>query len=79
VTSSEDDRPAALGWILEEIILMNNAFARLMLGFAAVILVALTGTTALADGIVFVGPNHDIKIVPPLEVLGLEQHGNSDF
>lgn len=58
---------------------MNKVFTRLMLGFAAVILVALTGTTALADGIVFVGPNHDIKIVPPLEVLSLEHHGDNDF
>ena len=55
---------------------MNKVFTRLILAFAAFFIVGLTGTTALADGIVFVGPNHDVKIVPPLEVLSLQHHGN---
>ncbi|MGI9067954.1 MAG: PEP-CTERM sorting domain-containing protein [Pyrinomonadaceae bacterium] len=38
--------------------------------------VSLAGTSAFADGIVFVEPNHS-KLVPPLAALNLQHHGNS--
>ena len=56
---------------------MNKVITKLTLGFAAIVIVGLTATTAFADGIVFVGPNHDVKIVPPVEVLSLQHHGNN--
>jgi hypothetical protein len=56
---------------------MIKVITKLTLGFAAIVIVGLTATTTFADGIVFVGPNHDVKIVPPLEVLSLQHHGHN--
>lgn len=44
---------------------------------AALLFIGLSAGSARADGIVFVGPNHDNKIVPPSEVLSLQHHGNN--
>ncbi|MDT4896388.1 MAG: hypothetical protein QOH25_1465 [Acidobacteriota bacterium] len=56
---------------------MKRILSHLTLSLAAMIFLGLTAGSAYADGIVFVGPNHDNKIVPPLEVLSLQHHGNS--
>lgn len=56
---------------------MHKFFTRLAICFAILVVMGLTGTSAFADGIIFVGPNHDVKIVPPLEVLSLQHHGNN--
>ena len=58
---------------------MNKFVTRIALGFGVLIILGLTGTSALADGIVFVLPDHGSKIVPPLEVLSLQHHGNNTF
>lgn len=56
---------------------MNKFSTKLALAFGVLVIMGITGTNALADGIIFVGPDHDNKIVPPLEVLSLQHHGNS--
>ncbi len=58
---------------------MNKFLTKLGIGFGVLILMGMMGTSAFADGIVFVGPNHDNKIVPPLEVLSLQHHGNNVY
>jgi PEP-CTERM motif-containing protein len=55
---------------------MNNLFSRGMLTLGVLVTISLAGTSAFADGIVFVGPNHS-KLVPPLAVLNLQHHGNN--
>jgi len=57
---------------------ITNVLPKIAGGVGVVVVIALVGTTALADGILFVGPNHDNKIVPPLEVLSLQHHGNNN-
>ena len=49
---------------------------RLVLTFAAVVVIGLAHTAAYADGIIFVNPQIQ-KLVPPLEALSLEHHGNN--
>lgn len=56
---------------------MKSFLSQLALSLGALMLVGLAASSARADGIVFVGPNHDNKIVPPSEVLSLQHHGNS--
>ncbi len=56
---------------------MNKYFTKVTIGFGVLIMIALMGTSAFADGIIFIGPNHDNKIVPPLEVLSLQHHGHN--
>jgi hypothetical protein len=50
---------------------------RLLMTSATLMLMLAFHSAAKADGITFVGPNHDVKIVPPLEVLSLQHHGNN--
>jgi PEP-CTERM motif len=57
--------------------IMNKVFTRVAIGFGVFVVLTLTGTSAFADGIIFIGPDHDNKIVPPLEVLSLQHHGNN--
>lgn len=56
---------------------MNKFFTKIGMCFAALVIMGVASTSALADGIIFVGPNHDVKIVPPIEALSLQHHGNS--
>jgi hypothetical protein len=56
---------------------MKRFFSHIALGIGVLVIMGMMTTSAFADGIVFVGPNHDNKIVPPLEVLSLQHHGNS--
>jgi hypothetical protein len=55
---------------------MNNLFSRGILTLGVLVTISLAGTSAFADGIVFVAPNHS-KLVPPLAVLNLQHHGNN--
>jgi hypothetical protein len=57
--------------------MIKKLLTMLIVGIGALTIVGLASTTALADGLVFVQPNHDDKIVPPVEVLSLQHHGNS--
>jgi len=54
---------------------MNKPFSKGILILGALLTICFAGTSALADGIVFVEPNHS-KLVPPLAVLNLQHHGN---
>jgi hypothetical protein len=56
---------------------MNKFFTKIGICFAALVIMGVASTSAFADGIIFVGPNHDNKIVPPIEALSLQHHGNS--
>lgn len=56
---------------------MKKFFSHIGLTFGALIIMGLASSSAFADGIIFVGPNHDNKIVPPTAVLNLQHHGNS--
>jgi PEP-CTERM motif len=56
---------------------MNKFFTKIGMCFAALVIMGVASTSAFADGIIFVGPNHDNKIVPPLAVLNLQHHGNN--
>jgi hypothetical protein len=56
---------------------MNRFFTKVAIGSGVLVIMGLTGISAFADGIIFVGPNHNNKIVPPLEILSLQHHGNS--
>jgi hypothetical protein len=56
---------------------MKKFFSHIALSLGAFIIIGLASSSAFADGIIFVGPNHDNKIVPPLEALSLQHHGNS--
>ena len=56
---------------------MSKIFTKMAFFFSALVIMGMMSTSAFADGIIFVGPNHDNKIVPPLEVLSLQHHGNS--
>jgi len=51
---------------------LSNGF--LILG--ALLIVTFASSSAFADGIVFVEPNHS-KLVPPLAALNLQHHGNN--
>ena len=55
---------------------MSKIFSKGILALGALITISLAGTSAFADGIVFVGPNHS-KLVPPLAVLNLQHHGHN--
>src|SRR6266576_3396297 len=55
---------------------MNKRFSKGLLIFAAILTISLAYTSAYADGIVFVEPNHS-KLVPPLAALNLQHHGNN--
>ena len=55
---------------------MNKIFSKGILTLGALVTISLAGTSAFADGIVFVGPNHS-KLVPPLAVLNLQHHGHN--
>jgi hypothetical protein len=55
---------------------MNKIFSKGILALGALVTISLAGTSAFADGIVFVGPNHS-KLVPPLAVLNLQHHGHN--
>ncbi|HVG33677.1 MAG TPA: PEP-CTERM sorting domain-containing protein [Pyrinomonadaceae bacterium] len=56
---------------------MKKFFSHIALSLGAFMIIGLASTSAFADGIIFVGPNHDNKIVPPLAVLNLQHHGNN--
>lgn len=56
---------------------MSKFLTKIGLCFAALVIMGFASTSAFADGIIFVGPNHDNKIVPPIEALSLQHHGNS--
>jgi hypothetical protein len=56
---------------------MKKFFSHIALSLGAFIIIGLASSSAFADGIIFVGPNHDVKIVPPVEALSLQHHGNS--
>ena len=56
---------------------MNKLLSRLALSLGVLLVIGFVQTSVWADGIVFVGANHDNKIVPPLEVLSLQHHGNN--
>ena len=56
---------------------MNKLLSRLALSLGVLLVIGFAQTSVWADGIVFVGPNHDNKIVPPLEELSLQHHGNN--
>ncbi len=56
---------------------MKKFFSHIGLTFGALIIMGIASSSAFADGIIFVGPNHDNKIVPPTAVLNLQHHGNS--
>jgi hypothetical protein len=51
--------------------------SKLAIAVGVLIVFGLSAANAFADGIVFVGPKHDITIVPPSEVLSLQHHGNN--
>jgi PEP-CTERM motif-containing protein len=55
---------------------MNTPFSKGILILGTLLTMSLAGTSAFADGIVFVEPNHS-KLVPPLAALNLQHHGNS--
>lgn len=55
---------------------MNKPFSKGILILGALLTICLAGTSALADGIVFVEPNHS-KLVPPLAALNLQHHGHN--
>ncbi len=55
---------------------MKKAFSKGILSLGALLIMSLTGTSAFADGIVFVEPNHN-KLVPPLAALNLQHHGHN--
>ena len=55
---------------------MNKAFSKGMVILGALLIMSFAGTSAFADGIVFVEPNHS-KLVPPLAALNLQHHGHS--
>ena len=52
-----------------------NKLSRGILMLGALLIVSFASSTAFADGIVFVEPNHS-KLVPPLAALNLQHHGN---
>jgi len=56
---------------------MKKFLSHITLGLGAFIIIGLASSSAFADGIIFIGPNHDVKIVPPIESLSLQHHGNS--
>jgi hypothetical protein len=53
-----------------------NKLSKGILIFGALLIVTFTSSSAFADGIVFVEPNHS-KLVPPLAALNLQHHGNN--
>jgi hypothetical protein len=55
---------------------MNKPISKGLLILGVLLTISFAGTTAFADGIVFVEPNHS-KLVPPLAALNLQHHGNS--
>ena len=55
---------------------MNKPFSKGILIFAAILTISFACTSAYADGIVFVEPNHS-KLVPPLAALNLQHHGSN--
>lgn len=55
---------------------MNKPYSKGILILGALLTIAFAGTSAFADGIVFVEPNHS-KLVPPLAALNLQHHGNN--
>jgi len=55
---------------------MNKPFSKGILIFAALLTISFACTSAYADGIVFVQPNHS-KLVPPLAALNLQHSGHN--
>lgn len=55
---------------------MSKLLSRLTMAFGALVLLSMAGSSAYADGIVLVTPNHS-KLVPPLAALNLQHHGNA--
>jgi PEP-CTERM motif-containing protein len=55
---------------------MNKPFSKGILILGALLTICFAATSALADGIVFVEPNHS-KLVPPLAALNLQHHGHN--
>lgn len=55
---------------------MNKPFSRGILILGALFTISFASTSAFADGIVFVEPNHS-KLVPPLAALNLQHHGHN--
>jgi len=55
---------------------MNKSFSTGILILAAILTISFACTSAYADGIVFVAPNHS-KLVPPLAALNLQHHGHN--
>ena len=55
---------------------MNKPLSKGILIFAAILTISFACTSAYADGIVFVEPNHS-KLVPPLAALNLQHHGHN--
>ena len=55
---------------------MNKHFSKRILILGALLIGSFASSTAFADGIVFVEPNHS-KLVPPLAALNLQHHGRS--
>lgn len=54
---------------------MSRLYSKGMLVLGMLLTMAFASSSAYADGIVFVSPNHS-KLVPPLAVLNLQHHGN---
>ena len=55
---------------------MNKALSKGLLITGALLVISFASTSAFADGIVLVGPNH-AKLVPPLASLNLQHHGHN--
>lgn len=54
---------------------MSKLFSKGILILGALVIISFAATSAYADGIVFISPNHS-KLVPPLAALNLQHHGN---
>lgn len=55
---------------------MNKFFSKGILILGVLLTICFAGTSAFADGIVFVEPNHS-KLVPPLAALNLQHNGKN--
>ncbi len=55
---------------------MTKVFSKGLLSLGALLIISFASSTAFADGIVFVEPNHS-KLVPPLAALNLQHHGSN--
>jgi hypothetical protein len=55
---------------------MNKSFANGILTLGALLIISFASSSAFADGIVFIEPNHS-KLVPPLAALNLQHYGKN--